>query len=133
MKKVFGIVALGLLFSIPAHAQNKGFGVTVSGSGGGLIFGGGGGIGGSAAGGETRAQLPAYGRAHFATAAYRGDPTFAPSSFLTFEQAVEAGKSELAPQKSVVQAAAETMAAMKAKSRVEFVQAPGGKVVPLPR
>ena len=134
MKKILGVVALGLLFSIPAHGQNKGSVVSAgSGPNGFPTTGGGGGIGGGAAGGGARANLPAYGRARFATAAYSGNSTFAPSSFLSFDQAVELGKRELAAQKSVVQVAAESLATMKAKSRVAFTQDDGGNVVPLPR
>lgn len=134
MKKVLGVVVLGLLFSIPAHAQGKGFSVTAGGGSAGGLTSGGGGAGGGAAGGESRANLPAYGRAVFATAAYSGgEGNFAPSSFLSFDQAVEVGKLELASRKSVAEAAAENLAAMRAKSRIEFVQDTGGNVVPLPR
>lgn len=135
MKKIFGVVVLGLLFSIPANAQGRGgFGSSSAGSSsGGLTFGGGA-VGGGSVGGEARANLPAYGRAVFGTAAYSGgEGNFAPSSFLSFERAVEVGRLELEGGKSVVQAAAENQAAKRAKSRVEFVQDSVGNVVSLSR
>jgi hypothetical protein len=135
MKKVFGVVVLGLLFSVPANAQGRGgFGGSAAGSNsGGLTFGGGA-AGGGAVGGQSRANIPDYGRAVFATAAYSGgEGNFAPSSFLSFEQAVEVGKLESEGRKSVAEAAAENQAAKKAKSRVEFVQDSVGNVVSLSR
>lgn len=131
MKKILGIVALGLLFSIPAYAQGRSFGVGSSPSAA-LNFGGGS-MGGGSVGGSSTAHLPANVPAQFGTAAYSGDESFAPSSFLTFQQAVEEGKLESAPQKSVAQVAAENQAAAKAKSRVAFVQDARGNVVPVPR
>jgi len=136
MRKALGIVALGLVFSIPAYAQGKGGGFAATAGGGPNGFPtttGGGGFGGGIGGGNSRANVVSYPRARFATVAVSGDPSFAPSSFLTFEQAVAVGKAELAPQKTVVQVAAETVAAMKAKSRVEFVQDNRKNVVPLQR
>ena len=126
---------MGLLFSIPAHAQGRGGGGFGAGSGpNGFPTFGGGAIGGGSVGGAGRANIREYDRAQFATAAISGgDASFAPSSFLTFEQAVEVGKLASAPQKSVAQVAAENLAAMKAKSSVKFVQDAGGKVVPLAR
>ena len=95
--------------------------------------GGAGAIGGGSVGGESRANLPLYPRARFATAAIGGDASFAPSSFLMFEQAVEVGRAELAPGKSLAQVAIENSATSKIKSRIEFVQDNSGKVVPLHR
>lgn len=132
MKKILGIAAVGLLFSIPAYAQGRSFGVG-SNPNAALNFGGGGGAGSGSVGGSARAQLPANLPAQFRTAAFSGDDSFAPSSFLTFQQAVEEGKLESAPQKSVAQVAAENQAAAKAKSRVAFVQDARGNVVPVPR
>jgi len=136
MKKTLGIIAMGLLFSVPAYAQGKSGGFAATAGGGPNGFpssSGGGGIGGGGIGGGSRANLSAYPSARFATASLSGDSSFAPSSFLTFEQAVEVGKAELAPQKSLAQVATENIAAAKAKSRVEFVQDNGGNVVPLRR
>jgi hypothetical protein len=136
MRKALGIVAMALLFAIPAHAQGRGgFGASAGGGpNGSPTTAGGGGAGSGVAGGASRAQIPAYARAQFATAAFSGgDPSYAPSSFLAFEQAVQEGKLESAPQKSVAQVATQNLAAIKAKSRVAFVQDTGGRVVPLPR
>jgi hypothetical protein len=134
MKKFLGIAVMGLLFSIPAHAQGRAGGLGAGSGPNGFPTFGGGSVGGGPVGGESRANIREYGRAQFATAAISGgDASFAPSSFLTFEQAVEEGKLASAPQKSVAQVAAENLAAMKARSRVEFVQDAGGRVVPLAR
>jgi hypothetical protein len=131
MKMILGIAAMGLLFSIPAYGQGRGFGVGSSPSAA-LNFGGGS-VGSGSVGGSARAQLPANFPTQFLTAAFSGEESFAPSSFLTFQQAVEEGKLESAPQKSVAQVAAENQAAAKAKSRVAFVQDARGNVVPVPR
>jgi hypothetical protein len=131
MKKILGIAAIGLLFSIPAYAQGRSFGVGSS-QNAALNFGGGG-VGGGSVGGSSRAQLPAHPPTQFGTVAYSGEESFAPSSFLTFQQAVEEGRLESAPQKSVAQAAAENQVAAKAKSRVAFLQDARGNVVPVPR
>jgi hypothetical protein len=131
MKMILGIAAMGLLFSIPAYGQGRGFGVGSSPNAA-LNFGGGS-VGGGSVGGSSRAQLPANLPTQFGTAAYSGEESFAPSSFLTFQQAVEVGKLESAPQKSVAQVAAENQSAAKAKSRVAFVQDARGNLVPVPR
>lgn len=129
MKKFLGIAAIVFLGAIPAHAQHaSGMGANGNASpnnGGGSTAGGG--IGGSVT------RLPAYPRATFATAAVSGDPSFSPSSFMTFEQAVAEGIAESTPGKSLAQAAAENQAAMKSKSRVAFVQDHGGNVIPVTR
>ena len=134
MKKTLGILALALAFSIPACGQGRGGFSAGAGSGpNGFPSMGGGSVGGGSVGGSARANVQACARATFGTAAFSGgDPSFAPSSFLSFEQAVEMGKAELAPPKTVAQAAAETVAS-KGKSHVEFVQDNGGRVVPLAR
>lgn len=125
---------MGLLFSIPAHAQGRAGGFGAGGGPNGFPTFGGAAGGGGPVGGETHANIRDYGRAQFATAAFSGgDASFAPSSFLTFEQAVEQGRLASAPQKSVAEAAAENLASARAKSRVEFVQDAGGNVVPLAR
>ena len=137
MKKTLGIIAMGLIFSVPAYAQGRGGGFNAAAGGGPNGFpntnGGAGAIGGGSVGGESRANLPLYPRARFATAAIGGDASFAPSSFLTFEQAVEVGRAELAPGKSLAQVAIENIATSKIKSRMEFVQDNNGNVVPLHR
>ena len=135
MKKILGILALGLAFSIPAYGQGHGggFGVGAGSGPNGFPNFAGGSVNGGAVGGGSRANIASYPRATFGTAAFSGgDASFAPSSFLTFEQAVEVGRAQLVPQKTVAQAAAETAAA-RTKSRLEFVQDNGGRVVPLVR
>jgi hypothetical protein len=132
MKKLLGIAAFVLLMSVPAHGQaSKG---TFAGSSGPMNVNGGGGTGGSL-GGTTGARLPVYPAANLTMSAVSGgDPSYAPSTFLTFEQAIaEAKATEAANQKSLVQIAAENNATPKARAKVAFVQDVHGKVVPTPQ
>jgi hypothetical protein len=132
MKKLLGIAGFVLLSCVPAHGQsNKGTGVGGS-SPLGVSSGGGGGIGGGVNGGGAR--LPNYPSAHFSTSAISGgDPSFAPSTFLTFEQAIAEGRAESANQKSLAEVATENSATPKAKAKFAFVQDAQGKVVPVPQ
>jgi hypothetical protein len=130
MKRILGIAAIVFLGAIPAHAQRAG---GAGGNPSAVINFGGGSTAGSGIGGSV-SRLPAYPRATFATVAVSGgDPSFSPSSFMTFEQAVAEGIAESAPGKSLAQVAADNQAALKAKSRVQFVQDHGGNVIPVTR
>jgi hypothetical protein len=132
MKKLIGIAAFVLLFSIPAHAQSRGGGVGSAPSANVAGGGGAGGTGGGGIGGNGGARLQSYPRASFeASSVSGGDPSFAPSTFLSFDQAVAEGKAIIAAdQKSLAQTAAENSATPKAKAKVTFVQDAEGKVVP---
>jgi hypothetical protein len=128
MKKVLGAAVLVMLFSVPALAQARTTGSTApnttsSGGGGGVSLSGGGGYGN---------KLPSYPRASFATtAASGGDSSFAPSTFLSFDQAVAEGKAVASTvQKTLGEVAAENNATAKAKAKYEFVQDANGRVVP---
>ena len=130
MKKLIGVVALVLLFSFSAHAQGKGMGVGSSAS---SNSSGGGGTGsGGIAGGTSGSHLPGYPRASFAVSAVSGgDPSFAPSTFLSFDQAVAEGKAiNAASQKSLAEIATENSTVPKAKAKFTFVQNADGKLVP---
>jgi hypothetical protein len=131
MKKLLGVATFVLLFSMPAHAQNRGGGVSAGGGGNAPSSSGGGGVGGSGIG-SNGSRLAIYPRATFDVSAVSGsDPSFAPSTFLSFEQAVAEGKAiNAANHKSVAETAAENTAARKAKAKVTFVQDGNGKVVP---
>jgi hypothetical protein len=131
MKKLIGVGAFVLLFLLPAHAQNR------AGGGGSAPStnsnGGGGGTGaGSNGGGTSGTRLPGYPRASFDLSAVSGgDPSFAPSTFLSFDQAVAEGKAIMAAdQKSVAQSAVENSTTPKAKAKFSWVQDANGKVVP---
>jgi hypothetical protein len=126
MKRFLGLAVVVLLGSIPAHAQR-----TASSNANAALTGGGGGMGGAVSSGG--GHLPIYTRATFDSVAFKGDPSFSPSSFLRFEDAVKEGLAESAPAKSVAQAAADNQAASRAKSRVEFVQDHRGNVIPVER
>jgi hypothetical protein len=130
MKKLIGVGALVLLFLLPAHAQNR------AGGGGSAPStnsnGGGGGTGGGGNGGGTSGtRLPGYPRASFDLSAVSGgDPSFAPSTFLSFDQAVSEGKAIMAAdQKSVAQTAVENSSTPKVKAKFSWVQDANGKVV----
>ena len=131
MKKFLGVAAIVFLGALPAHAQRPG-GAGAASNQIPNFGGGGGGIGGGGVTGDF-ARLPDPPRAQFSVAAVRGDSSFAPSSFMTFEQAVAEGIAESQPGKSLAQVAADNQAAMKAKSRVEFVQDHSGNVIPVAR
>jgi hypothetical protein len=129
MKKILGIAAFVLVFSVPAHGQaSKGVGSSAP-----MVANGGGGTSGSLSG-TSGARLPAYPAAKLATAAVSGgDPSYSPSTFLTFEQAIAEGKAEAANQKSLAQAAAENSTTPKTKAKFAFVQDARGNVVPAPQ
>lgn len=128
MKKLLGATALVMVFSVPALAQNN----RGASSAPTPYAGGGGGSGSLGAGGGAYGnRLPSYPAARFATSTASGDASFAPSSFLPFDQAVAEGNAEAANvQKPVGQVAAENNAAPRAKAKYAFVQDVNGKVVP---
>lgn len=128
MKRLLGIAAFVLVFCLPAHGQSSKVGAAPSS----VATSGGGGIGSAVNG--TGARLPNYPSAHFSTSAVSGgDPSYAPSTFLTFEQAIAEGRAESANQKSLAEAATENNATPKAKAKFAFVQNAQGKVVPVPQ
>jgi hypothetical protein len=131
MKKFLGVAAVVLFSSIPAHAQRAAGSAAGSSSSAALSFSGGSANGGGIT--SDAGHLPIYSRAEFATVAFGGDASFAPSSFMTFENAVKEGISESAPGKTVAQAAADNQTALREKSRVEFVQDHRGNVIPVAR
>ena len=132
MKKLVAIAAFVLLFSLPAHAQGKAGGAVGSSgsaspySSGSGSSGGGGGFSGSQGG-----HLSSYPPAVLGTSAVSGgDPSFAPSTFLSFDQAVAEGKAiNDESHKSLAQIAAENTTSTKAKAKFSFVQDAEGKVV----
>jgi hypothetical protein len=134
MKKLLGVAAFVLLFSIPAHAQAKGSasaGMSATNSGANAGVSGGGTGGGGIGGGNGSGRLPAYPRASFDVVAVSGgDPSFAPSTFLSFDQAVAEGKAMAAAnEKSLGQIAAEISTVPKAKAKLAFVQDANGNAV----
>ncbi len=133
MKKLIGIAAFVLLFSIPAHGQTMKSSPVGSSASTNVNSGGGGGYGGSLSG-STGGRLPIYPAAHLGmTAVNGGDPSYAPSTFLTFEQAVAVGKAVNARPKSVAEVAAENNSAPKARAKFAFEQDGHGNVIPAPQ
>jgi hypothetical protein len=134
MKKGFGIAALVLLSAIQAHGQATNKGPAVGGGATASSTSGGGGIGGGGAT-SSGSRLPSYPRAQFAMSAFSGgDPSYAPSTFLTFDQAVAEGRAKVdIEHKSLGQVAAENGAAAKAKAKFTFMQDNRGNVVPAPQ
>lgn len=129
MKIFFGVSAFVLLCSIPAHAQVRGAGQSATPTS--SFNGGGGGTGGGSIGGANVARIPSYPRATFDMSEVSGgDPSFAPSTFLSFDRAVAEGKAILAEdQKSLGQIAAENSTKPKATAKFTFVQDANGNVV----
>jgi hypothetical protein len=129
MKIFLGVTAFVLLFSTPAHAQMRGMGQSTAPTS--SYNGGGGGTGGGSIGGANVARIPSYPRATFDMSEVSGgDPSFAPSAFLSFDQAVDEGKVMLAvEQKSLGQIAAENSSSPKATAKFTFVQDANGHVV----
>jgi hypothetical protein len=129
MKMFLGVSAFVLLFSVPAHAQMRGTGQSASPMS--RFNGGGGGTGGGSIGGTNAAGIPNYQRATFNMSEVSGgDPSFAPSTFRSFEQAVAEGKAILADdQKSLGQIAAENNTRQKATAKFAFVQDANGNAV----
>ncbi len=128
MKKLIGVVALVLFFSLTAHAQSKGGAVGSSSS---STANGSASTGANGVGGTSGSHLPGYPRATFDVSAVSGgDPSFAPSTFLSFDQAVAEGKAiNAASQKSLAEIAAQNSTVPKSKARFTFVQNADGKVV----
>jgi hypothetical protein len=135
MKKGFGIAAFVLLSAIQAHGQTANKGPAVGGGAtASSASGGGGGIGGGGAT-SSGSRLPSYPRAQFAMSAVSGgDPSYAPSTFLAFDQAVAEGTAKVETEhKSLGQVAAENGAAFKAKAKFAFTQDDRGNVIPAPK
>ena len=118
MKRSMLFAALILFFSLPARAQSH---MALSGgnansaspnSGGG---GGAGGYGGGGGGGSGITALPSSPRAQFSYGyAHGSDADFAPSSFLSYDDAVKLGESVLAAKpRSLGEVAAEYRASKK--------------------
>jgi hypothetical protein len=132
MKKVLGIAAFALIFSVPAHGQMSrgggGAGSVPGASANGSASSGGYSLSGSTVG----PGLSSYPRARLDTTAVSGgDPSYAPSTFMSFEQAVAEGNAENAARKTLAQVAAENISAPKAKAKFAFVQDANGRVVPV--
>ncbi len=130
MKRLIGIGAFVLLFSIPAHGQTVRRMSSMSSTATNTVNGGSGGYGGSLSSGSG-GRLPIYPAAHPAMLEVNGgDPSYAPSTFLTFEQAVAEGKAANAAPKSLGQVAAEYSTAPKARAKFAFEQDGRGNVIP---
>lgn len=101
MKPTFALVALVLLFSIPAHAQAAGGSANTPRASGGGSAGGG---AGSGSAGTHPAYTPT---AQFKMAAVSGSSTdFIPSAYLPFDKAVALGQTNpTAPPATIVEVA----------------------------
>jgi len=129
MKMLLGIAAFALIFSVPAHGQvSRGAGSAPGANVNGSSSGGGYGLSGM----TIRPGLASYPRARLdMTAVSGGDPSYAPSQFMSFEQAVAEGNAENVAPKTLAQVAAENSSAPKAKAKFAFVQDANGRVVPV--
>ena len=109
MKIALGLAAIALLAAAPAHAQS---------------------MGGPLSGTRSFPVLPYTAPANLPAVEVSGsDATFLPSSFVTFEAAVQQGKAELKEQeRTVAQAAAESRKAAKT-AKIEIAQDNSGRAV----
>jgi hypothetical protein len=110
MKIALAAVVVVLLSSVPAYAQ---------------------GVGGSLRPPQSFQTLPWNPPASpQALEVSGGDTTFLPSTFLTFDKALAAGKIDLKQQaKTVAEAAAESRKAAKTKTKIRIVQDDHGNAV----
>jgi hypothetical protein len=133
MKKLIGIGTFVLVFAVPAHGQAARRMGLVGSSSTNAVNGGSGGYGGSLSSGSG-SRLPIYPAAHPGVVAVQGgDPSYAPSTFLTFEQAVAEGQAANAAPKSLGEVAAEYSTARKVRVKFAFEQDSRGNVVPSPQ
>jgi len=138
MKRLLGlaILILGLALSAGAQSGGRTLGGTPSPTNGGNSGGGGGMVGGGGMSGVPFSTLPSHPRANFAATAISGtDAEFVPSTFLPFEDAVDAGQAVLdAQHASVAQAAEANSRAPKAKAKFALIEdAAGHAVIATPR
>jgi hypothetical protein len=134
MRKILFIAVLVLGFSAPAMAQRGGGAAGIGGSAFGS--GGGGGYGSGGLGGGFTGGLASCPPTQFAVMGVSGSNSeFEPSTFVSFDKAVAAGKQEIAIEsRTVAQAARENMAARKEKARLALVQdGYGYPTIALPR
>jgi hypothetical protein len=128
MKRLIGLAILAVAVAVPAHAQSThpaagGTTFTTNGSAGSL--GGGGGFGGS--GGSKLASVPP---AHFNVTSASGSQSYEPSTFLSYDQAVAAGKTVLdTPPPTVAEAARQQASAHTEKAKVALVQDDYGRAI----
>jgi hypothetical protein len=129
MKKIIGIGAFVLVFAVPAHGQGVRRMGLVGSSSTNAVNGGSGGYGGSLSSGSG-SRLPIYPAAHPGMQEVNGgDPSYAPSTFLTFAQAVAEGNAANATPKSLGEVAAEYRSAPKAQVKFAFEQDSRGNVI----
>jgi hypothetical protein len=97
---------------------------------GGIANSAGGGVGGGGISKPTFPTVLSYPRAVFASTAVSGTADFVPSTFLSFHDAIEEGKAELAAQHvSVAEAAEANLRARKTKARFALVEDANGNAV----
>ncbi len=107
--KPLGLALLFLCFALPAHAQHVGA-VNTQPTGG-----GGGGLGGSLEGGFAGASGGHIPVTQFSVVTAHGDPDFVPSSYMSYERAVEVGREALADKPKSLGAAARAYREEKAR------------------
>jgi len=136
MKKLLSLAILGVVFSVPAHAQHSMAG-TLGPNGTGYIPGGIAGSGNSGYGGYGGAgtvsfhTLPAVPPTQFKTVDVSGDSAeFIPSSWTEFERGLAKGTAELnAEHKTLGQIAAENRQVEKPHAKLAIVQDANGAAI----
>jgi len=124
MKKILALAVFVIGFSASAHAQAMSLnGGAASNNGGGAAMGGG-------LSKPIFPSMPINPPTHFNVSATSGtDADFEPSSFLTFEEAVAAGRAAQTKPQTIVEAAAENKSTDRPKAKFELVQDDNGKAV----
>jgi hypothetical protein len=107
--KPFGLALLFLLFALPAHAQRAG---AVNNA---PTYGGGGGLGGSLSSGFSGGSSNHIPVTQFSVVTAHGDPIFVPSSYMSYEHAVEVGRAALADKPKSLGAVARAYREEKAR------------------
>jgi hypothetical protein len=134
MKRLVGLAVFGLFLIAPARAQSRipfgaGSNYAPPMNGGGSGSGGSG--FGSSIGGDTSGSRPPHVTTQFDGKAVSGtEADFVPSAFLSFDQAVKAGRAVLDREnKSLVQAAEENTNSEKPRAKFALVQDANGNAI----
>jgi hypothetical protein len=135
MNKILGVAILGMIFTVPAHAQRSM--ANASGpSGNGSISGGTAGSGGPGGGGGSPGSvsfrtLPEVPPAQFDAIRVSGSKDeFVPSSWTQFESGLAEGRAQLArQQKSLGEIADENRETEKPKAKLIIVQDADGRAI----
>jgi hypothetical protein len=123
MKRLFGLAALVLLLSVPAHAQRMG-------GSGGLSAGTNVGVGGGVSSGPVyMPALPSHPPRDFLVTNVSGtEADFTPSTFLSYDEAIAEGRRALAARsKPLAECAKESRNIERDRAKIAFLQDANGR------